>query len=194
MNPRRAIGALLFASFALLAGACSGSDDADETTTTKKETTTTEAADSEDSDDSETTDTVSDEEFDAVVGEAASSIEAASGDACTLFTAFTDLSAVQLPDPSTPAQVETAVGLLDTLLSTIANTAPPEFAAEADALNNAVTTFNAAAEENDYSPEWFSSSDADPFSDPETSAALDAYLGTVSQQCAPETTETTVAG
>lgn len=190
---RLTTGAVLIAVLALFAGACSSSDSEGATTTTekeKKEETTTTDAEGTDAD--TTSDTVSDEDFDAAIGELTDQIDAADGDACGLLDVFTQMSTVDLPNPSTAAQVKTATGLLDQLFTAIADSAPAENAAEAETIRSTVESFDAAVEENDYDPEWFNSDDNDPFSDEEFSAALETFYTTATAACAPDTA-TTVA-
>ncbi len=182
MMKRLTISALLLATLGLFAGACGGSDDAaDETTTTKKETTTTEAGASDDEDSG--SDEVSDEEFDEAISVVSDEITAAGTDSCALFDVLNSMDGVDLPDPSTQNQVKSAVGLIEQLFVAIADSAPPEFATEADTLRNSIEEFGLQAEQNDYDPEWINSSEADPFAAPGATDALTTYFGAVATNC-----------
>ena len=95
MNTRRALGALMIASLALFASACSSDSEG----SSKKETTTTAA---------ETTTTakpLTDEEYTAAVAQMSATVSAAGTDLCKVAATGSP------PLPSTPAQVKELVGL-----------------------------------------------------------------------------------
>ncbi|MHB1139668.1 MAG: hypothetical protein ACYC2O_11990 [Microthrixaceae bacterium] len=192
MTKRLLVGALLLATLGLLAGACGGSDDkADETTTTKKDTTTTEAGDdASDPDDTTEEEQVGDDEFDAQVGEVAATVESANGDVCVLMSVLTE-GTTDLPNPSTPAQVKTATAFVAQVLNAIADSSPPENAAQAETIRSTATQVEADAADHDYDPEWFNSSDYDPLSSEESMAALTTFYEVATTNCATGDTPAT---
>jgi hypothetical protein len=189
MTRKITLAAVLLAVFALFAGACSSDSDESSSTTEKKETTTTEAG-SED-DEEATTDTVSDEEFETQITAFTDTIKNADGDTCTIFEAVN--ADTQFADPANPGQVEVALTVYDVMFNAIADTAPPESAAEADTIRAAADALKTEGAENDYDPEWFLSAASTAFSGEEVSAALESYFTQAQTLCAPET-PTTVAG
>ena len=193
MIKRLTIGALLLAVLGLFAGACGSDDKADETTTTKKDTTTTEAdGQDEDTDDSSEVEDVSDDEFDAAVGEISATVEGANGDICVLMEVLST-GTIGLPNPSTPAQVKTATDFVAQVLNAVADAAPAESASDAEAIRAAANQVEADAEANDYDPEWMNSPDYSPLGSDEAMTALYNFSEAATAACGTgETTETTV--
>jgi hypothetical protein len=177
MTPRRAIGALLFASFALMAGACGGSDDASDSK--DEDATTTTVDDSA----GQTTTTLNDEDYLAQVAQITTAIEGAGTDLCAL----SEVTAAGPPEPANTAQVEAAVGLYASLLNALAGTLPAESAANADALRSSATTLQTAAADAGY-PEDFFSTDAvsDALSGEAYDAAMTEYQTIYSSTCVTE--------
>jgi hypothetical protein len=199
MKPKPTLLVLLIAALALFAGACGSDSDESSDTTEKKETTTTEAESEEGGDeaDEETTATVSDEEFEATITAFTDSITAANGDPCVIFAAVS--ATTEFPDPANPAQVEVALTVYDVMFGAIADSAPPEFAAQAEVIRNAGTQLQTDAEANGHEPAWFLETVGTVFNEGEVSDALDTYFAQTQAACSPtepgaEAPSTTMAG
>ncbi len=152
MNTRRAITAALLATLALVAGACGGSDEksGDDTTTTAGDAA------------QETTTTLADDEYLAQLDVVNTAIDAAGTDVCAL----TEATAQMPYEPSSSAQVEATIATAVKLYNAIAGAFPAESAASAEAWRSAATSLQAAAEEADYSKDFFN-----------TDAAMNALSG-----------------
>ena len=150
MNTRRSIGALMIASLALFAGACSsdsdgsggseGSSKKETTTTAAEETTTTEAP-------------LSDADYQVRIEEISTAITGAGTDLCALSAVTTDGP----PTPTTSAQVQSAVDLYARLLNAVADSFPAESAAKGEALRTAATTLQTDAAAGEYPVDFFES-------------------------------------
>jgi len=196
---RTTAAAVLISGLALLVGACSGSDSegasttAEQKTATTTTTTTTTTTKDEDEDASSSGSTMSDDEFAMAVNDISQEIGATGGDTCGLLEVLQTMGAADLPDPSTPAQVEAAVGLVAELYTGIANSAPPEYAAEGATIAAAMVDLEAQAAAQDYDPEWFNGAEFDPFGSVEVTAALTTFATAATESCTTGTT-TSIAG
>jgi len=175
MMRKLTLGALLIAVLALFAGACSSSDSDESSDTTEKKETTTTAGDEE-------SDEVSDDEFDAAVSEVETALSEAGTEPCGIIEVFSGLGAFDLPQPSSPAQVESAIAVLTTMMNTIA-TSPAVSETDTETILAAVDAVTSEAEENDYSPEWFDSDETDPFNSDELAGAMESGITAIGTEC-----------
>ena len=189
---RTTAAAVLITGLALLVGACSSSDSEGASTTTEKKKTTATTT-TQDEDASSSGSTMSDDEFAMAVNDISQEIGATGGDTCGLLEVLQTMGAADLPDPSTPVQVEAAVGLVAELYTGIANAAPPEYAAEGAIIAMAMVDLETQAAAQDYDPEWFNGDEFDPFGSTEVSAALTTFATAATESCATGTT-TSIAG
>jgi hypothetical protein len=169
-------------SLTLLAGACSGDEEAEETTTTAA------SEGSEGSEDSTSTTVaeLSDEEFAAKADEALDAVTAAGTDLCELFDATSSALGPEAP-PSSPEQVRITVELQVALLKAIAASEPvvPESKATIDRIADELA---AAASSAEYSEDFFNDGAlAGIINGQELVTALTPYQTRYQSECAPTT-------
>lgn len=181
MNTRRAIGALMIASLALFASACSSDSDS----SSAKKTTTTAKGDSSKGDTSTTAAPLSDADYTAKVAEISAAITGAGTDLCALSSVTTQGP----PEPTTTAQVKSAVGLYALLLNSVASSFPAESAAKGEALKTAATTLQSDAEAAGYPVDFFTSeAGTAALSGEGYDAAMTEYQTIYTATCAADTT------
>jgi hypothetical protein len=187
---RQIVGAAAVAALALVAGACGGDDEAekksDETTTTAESTETTLAE-------------ISDEEFESQVAPLLADLEAAGTDLCSVLEAAS--ASGPEASASTEAQVKSTVDAQVKILKAIAATEPVD-TANAAIINRVADELSAAAEADEYSPEFLQGEEFTQILAAEDfSAAIGGYQTRQSAECATTSslpaegeTTTTVAG
>jgi len=182
MTTRRTIGALMIASLALFASACSSDSEGSEGSGSKS--TTTVASDSA-ADTTTTEAPLSDEDYAASVEAISTAINGAGADLCALSTVTTEGP----PTPTTEAQVESAVGLYGQLLNAVANAFPAESAAKGEALKTAATTLETDARAAGYPVDFFESeSSTAALSGDGYTEAMTEYQTIYAATCQPENT------
>ncbi len=156
MSPRTLFTAILVTALPFAAVACG--DDEPEATTGSTTTTTVDESDTSDAgtsdaDTSDTTDTTDDESSDATLAfadgldEARSRLDGASS-ICDLVEISDYVDSVQQPEG--PEEVKAAVEFQSDLWRAIADSAPEEFAAQAQVIRGIAEQFPAEAEAVDY--------------------------------------------
>lgn len=191
---RRATALLvaLLAALALVAGACSdddsgkGKDDDRSTSTTEKESDS-KGSDGKESDGEESEGeegTEEPQEFGEAMTDLSERLRNAGGDRCELLQIYMGMGTTTSPE--TPEEVQKAVTFTTDWLIAMAESLPPEQAADAEVLRNTAEQFQEEARSLDYDPEKMAETSPNSFQSQEFQNAMTTVVRGLATECDPE--------
>ena len=119
--------------------------------------------------------------FDRSMSQLKASIDAAKGDACKIVTALQTSTAGG--SPSSPAQAESAYNVIAATLNALADSAPPESAADSNLVRGAVKKMMDSAKADNYSVTQFAGGGPKALQSEELGAALSRLFQSIATKC-----------